>query len=63
MICELCGEQIEDGEEYAEIQFTGHTVHEKCEDDYWEEIRYDSTIYKTRNVKEEKYSYIEDMEE
>lgn len=62
MVCEQCGEQIEDGQEYAEIQFTGHCVHVDCEDEYWEDIKAE-TVYKTRNVRDEKYFYIEDMEE
>ena len=61
MICEQCGEEIEDGEEYAEIQSTGCTLHIDCEDDYWDEMKSAETIYRTRSIKDEKWSYEEDM--
>lgn len=61
MICEQCGEEIEDGEEYIEIQFTGHTLHLDCEDDYWDKMKSAETVYRTRNIKDEKWSYEEDM--
>lgn len=60
MICELCEQAIEDGEEYAEVQFTGHCLHLDCEDDYWDEMKQAETIYKTRDIQKERYSYMED---
>ena len=60
MICEQCGEPIEDGEEYIEIQSTGHTLHLGCEDDYWDDLKRAETIYRTRSIRDERYSYMEE---
>lgn len=56
MICEQCGEEIEDGEEYSYIEITDKIVCEECTERYL----YSLVEYKTRSKADEEWAYKED---
>lgn len=53
LICDQCGEIIEDGDEYSYIDIGGHYVHEWCEDEYFEELQECCTTHYIRGQEEE----------
>ena len=55
IFCETCGEEIEFGDEYAEIEIgaCNHYIHEKCVDRFWDITKFTSTFYKVRGKEED----------
>lgn len=55
MICEQCGEPIENGDEYYSIDMTGYGyfVHDWCVDDYFDELKDCCTTKYVRGEEEE----------
>lgn len=53
--CDQCGEPIENGHEYAEVDLgCGYYVHLECIDEFFDELKENSVVMKTRIGKEYK---------